>query len=186
MQISKYHLTDLALALFPLLRSTLPHNQLPLLPIRIRSSAVGLSVPVQAESCRERASVARTCRLLIRDRSRTRSDLAGPALHEEVTWTGHARAKSDYVTPLKIGSKDSCGPHRGPAMDNRVAIEVKKYFKVASATISQTGGSKKWDCLLCKKFGCRVRDLLQIPGPVGPQVRNPGPGPGRSRVRATL
>jgi len=48
-------LTDLAVTIFLLLRSTLPPVQLPLLPIRILSSAVGLSVPVQAESCRERA-----------------------------------------------------------------------------------------------------------------------------------
>ena len=36
-------------------------------------------------------------------------------------------------------------------MENRVAIEVKKYFKVADSTISLAGGSKKWHCLFCTK-----------------------------------
>ena len=36
-------------------------------------------------------------------------------------------------------------------MDNRIAIEVKKYFKVADGTISLTGGAKRWNCLFCKK-----------------------------------
>ena len=30
-------------------------------------------------------------------------------------------------------------------------------------------------------FWRQVRDLHQNPEPVGPEVRNPGPGPGRSR-----
>ena len=36
-------------------------------------------------------------------------------------------------------------------MDIRVAVEAKKYYKVGSVSISQTGGGKKWECLFCKK-----------------------------------
>ena len=36
-------------------------------------------------------------------------------------------------------------------MDVKVADAVKKHFKATDIAISQTGGSRKWQCLACEK-----------------------------------
>jgi len=81
-------------------------------------------------------------------------------------------------------------------MNAKVSDEVKKHYRAADITISQTGGAKKWICVACEKpitssatgaqsiscdFWLQVRDLQPFPEPPGPQVRNAGPSPGRSR-----